>query len=292
MEAEEGVEEHRPLEVATKTNMPGNTTKQNPFNSLPEDIKEWLSSEVITYEIGKLIDKIKLPENKERTLALLIGKVVLKILPANLFIETASKELNVPLSVAQTVGIEVKNSILKPISASLWKNFAINVEDLGKGPAQPAARVTKMDQPFMSARPQPKPPVNQPVAPVKPPEEIKPAARTMEFKQVADVKKPEKSQGVNIKPKNESELAPDVIPTPKPFGLSEVVPQAPKPPAVATPERPARPASQPVVPQPTANGQVAGDAGRAESLKKPELEKTPEHHELAEYHDDHPMKTG
>ena len=203
----------------------------------------WIFSELCAYEVGKVLAKIKVPEGKASVLARSIGRVVIKDLPAKDFVTTIAKEWNMSIPAAQIVTTEVKNTVLKPIAASLWKNLQIDIGDLTKIPEGPTARVTTMEKPLAAAKPVSGEATASAATPVRPAAPA-PAARTMEFKQMTDVKKPQQPSGVKtIKPKVEAPK-PDVTAPRKPFGLSEVEPKAP-------------PA---------------------------------EHHDLTEYHDDHPMK--
>lgn len=254
--------------------MADTTKKIIEFSELPQDVRKWLFSSLCAYEVRKILDKIKPPSDKENVLALLVGQVACKDIEAKDFIPELAKQLNIPIAAAQSVGVEVKNSVLKPIANSLWKNLQINLDDLTKlppysapsgasqgKPPQPTAREIPFVAPSFAKATEGKPAV----PPVKQQGwQETPKARVMEFAPMTDVRKPQNLEKPPVvsqpfaqpKPKE-----PDVVQTPKPFGLSESVPAAP---IKAEPSSFASPLP---------------------------LRATEDKHELTEYKDEHPMNT-
>lgn len=223
--------------------MPDTTKTIIEFSDLPADVRHWLFSALCAYEVGKIVDQVKPPEDKTNILALAIGQVAMKDLDPKNFTATIAREWGISLDAAKKIGLEVKNAVLKPIAGSLWKNLQINLDDLTKIPeivkppapqrqpeaVKPIAREVKME-PFSAPRgaSQGKP---QPVQ-TKGWQET-PKARVMEFAPMTDVRKPDGAKPASL-PASAGQPtpkapAPTVNQPEKPFGLSEAAPKNPEP---------------------------------------------------------------
>ena len=277
---------------------PTQQKKGIPFATLQKGIRDWLQSDIVTDVIVLLNERYGAFGSEVRILPRLITRLAVGMTPPELF----TKELGHYLAFMKEedtykLAFDIKSRIFKPIRAVLKSSYDIDTDKIITTPplSKSQPRVMKIETPVDS---RPDVPAPLPAAPtaVRQPTPPAPKAHVMEIQHVVDLRRPAaqaplaaptKTSTQNIKvpasarvtemswiseqrPLKTNQPAPstqnsaiskktipepNVIESPKAFGLAESIPKPP-----------ARVPQIPVTQSPT----------------------IPEHHELEEYHDEHP----
>lgn len=147
------------------------------FLELPEKVRDWLTSERVTYTIIEINKKLDLFGNLLTVIPNLITKLVTKNLDPKDFTKELEDGLGLDSEQAQQVTQEIVSKILRPIDLPLKETgvfigliYALPSEALAKGGATtPSAPTPTSTQPTPPAPPRPQPPVLPSPAPQVPP---------------------------------------------------------------------------------------------------------------------------
>ncbi len=98
------------------------------FDSLPDQIKDWLSSAPVSYFIMDINRRLGFKDNRLAVIPKLIFMLVTKIIKPDEFINELSHELNVSFENAKTITEEIEKNILRPIEISLRSDTDIDIK--------------------------------------------------------------------------------------------------------------------------------------------------------------------
>src|SRR3989344_2845497 len=100
------------------------------FKVLPESIKDWLGSDLITNYISDINKKLGIKGKKRSIIPRLIVRLVTKdLLPAD-FIGELAKTLNAPPAAAKAIAQEIFDKTLQPIEIGLRRDTGIDVKTI------------------------------------------------------------------------------------------------------------------------------------------------------------------
>ena len=105
---------------------------QNDFNSLPRRIKEWLSSEPVSYLIHDINNRFDFKNEKVVIIPNLILYLVVKNLDPLNFLYELSQKLSINFDQAKKIAGEIEESILKPVKMDL-RDIGINIQMIQYG---------------------------------------------------------------------------------------------------------------------------------------------------------------
>ena len=108
------------------------------FQSLPENIRDWATSDSTMFSISEINTRLGLKEEKRRILPSLILRLITQNIDPQDFINELSYELNISFQTAKSIAQDIENSILKPIENELRKDVGVDVKLIYFG--QPVAR--------------------------------------------------------------------------------------------------------------------------------------------------------
>lgn len=111
------------------------------FQSLPEKIKEWLSSTEAFYTTEEIIQKFNIEFEKETVIPELVFRLCVKDLDPLDFIYELSQKLGAEFNQAKTIAEEIEEKILKPIKFDLRKDTDIDIKQIYLG--KPGSRISK-----------------------------------------------------------------------------------------------------------------------------------------------------
>lgn len=135
------------------------------FKELPEPVKNWLSSTLVTNIILGINRKYGFLENVEKVIVIpgLVFDICTKEIEPREVIQKLKNGLGITDSEAQSLAEEIKIKVLKPIGSSLFGNVGIDIEAITSMPTQPLPST-----PLMAPPPAPRPAPIAPPVPQKP----------------------------------------------------------------------------------------------------------------------------
>lgn len=108
------------------------------FDSLPQSIKDWVSSMQATYLIMDMNKRLGLKGDKASVIPSLVFRLITQSIDPLDFINELSYELNISFQVAKSITQDIETNLLKPIEAELKKDVGVDVKLIYF--AQPAER--------------------------------------------------------------------------------------------------------------------------------------------------------
>ncbi len=108
------------------------------IQSLPEEIKEWLSSERVILILETMYKNFNIQEDKARTVSDYIARLAIQDLDPRDFVNEVSHELNISFDSAQHLTKEIEERIFEPIATQLKRDVGVDVKLLYFG--QPSAK--------------------------------------------------------------------------------------------------------------------------------------------------------
>lgn len=100
------------------------------FKALPESIKDWLGSDLITNYISDINKKLGIKGERRSIIPRLIVRLVAKdLLPQN-FIDELAKALNAPPAAAKAIAQEISDKALQPIEIGLRRDTGVDVKTI------------------------------------------------------------------------------------------------------------------------------------------------------------------
>lgn len=109
---------------------------QNSFNSLPRHIKEWLSSEQVSYLVHEINNHFDFRNEKMMIIPNLILYLSVKELDPLNFLYELSQKLNIDFDQAKIIAKEIEEKILKPIKMKLY-DIGIDISMIHYGKPEP-----------------------------------------------------------------------------------------------------------------------------------------------------------
>ncbi|MDD5547933.1 MAG: hypothetical protein PHN74_03535 [Candidatus Pacebacteria bacterium] len=145
--------------------MPEITTKPissvaSAYESLPEPIREWLSSEATILGVSEINKRLGFKDEKKRIIPRLVLRLTTQDLDPMDFINELSYELNISFQNAKTVTQEIEEKIFKPIESELKKDLNLDFKLVYFGnpsvkkPAEIFAPAGESEQSAMPSLPQ------------------------------------------------------------------------------------------------------------------------------------------
>src|SRR3989344_4939539 len=100
------------------------------FQSLPDNIKEWLGDENVALEISEINNKlsINLLDDRSGVIPHLILRLCVQDIEPRNFINELSHSLNISFESAKTLTKEIEEKILKPIEAPLKIDVGVDLK--------------------------------------------------------------------------------------------------------------------------------------------------------------------
>lgn len=108
------------------------------FQSLPENIRDWATSDSTMFSISEINARLGLKEEKKRVIPSLVLRLITQNLDPQDFINELSYELGTSFQTAKSISQDIENSILKPVENELRKDVGVDVKLIYFG--QPVAR--------------------------------------------------------------------------------------------------------------------------------------------------------
>lgn len=149
------------------------------FDSLPDHIKDWLSSRQATYLIMEINSRLGLKDEKMTIIPSLIFRLATQTIEPTDFINELSYELGVSFQTAKSITQDIEEKVLKPIENELRRDVGVDVKLIYFGqpgprpssvPPPPPSPPSMPSVPSMPSTPPPAPisPIS-PIGPMSPP---------------------------------------------------------------------------------------------------------------------------
>jgi hypothetical protein len=198
------------------------------FDSLPDHVKDWLSSTQATHLVMEINGRLGLKDEKETIIPGLIFRLVTQNIEPLDFINELSHELGVSFQTAKSIAQDIEEKVLKPIENELRRDVGVDVKLIYFG--QPSPRPTAV--PTVPAKPTTPAPIPPPISPAPAATPISPTVAPV----LSETPKPEKPKEPTVSLKSfevkEEEEAPFILhqetPSP-PAGRSGQAPSAIEP---------------------------------------------------------------
>jgi hypothetical protein len=147
------------------------TSLRKSFESLPQPIKDWLTSEQTTLRIIEINKRVDVTGNTLSVIPKLILRLVIKDLNPRNFIDEIRRGLDVTDETAKTITQEIEQAILRPIAINLRREVGIDINEIYSPPTVPTrpAPVPPMPTVTTPPVPTPVPPRPTPIPPTIPP---------------------------------------------------------------------------------------------------------------------------
>jgi len=131
----------------------------NAFLNLPSRIKEWLSSDQITFLLREITDRLGIGENKVAGISKLILRLAAQDLEPIDFINELAHELDIGFQTAKTIAEDIEKKVLKPIESELRRDVGVDLKLIyfGKPSAQRAEPKIPVAAPLTAKAPEPMP---------------------------------------------------------------------------------------------------------------------------------------
>ncbi len=158
-----------------------------PFDKVPEQIRDWLTSDTVDGIIEELFKRYSTFTNdQQKSIPLIITWLPLRRIKANQTISTLINRFKIDLAAAEDIAKTLEHRVFEPVKTGMLETYGIVVADMLQKPgiaARTMAIETPTNKPVVAPKPQASRP---PAAPVPPP--LK--ARITEMGQMIDLRRP------------------------------------------------------------------------------------------------------
>ena len=114
------------------------------YQSLPEHIRDWISSDTVTFSISETNSRLGLKEWRRRIIPELVLRLIVQDLDPVDFINEISRGLQISFQTAKSIAEEIENKVLKPIETELRRDVGVDVKLIYFG--KPQAGTSTMEQ--------------------------------------------------------------------------------------------------------------------------------------------------
>jgi hypothetical protein len=259
-----------------------------PFDSLPQEVRDWLQSETADKIIDELNEKFKLSDTQQNGIPFALTWMLIGRVPPQEFIASLIKRFAIEPKIAGQIAESVKDRLLHSVRGPLKERCGINIDLITMPPAgsQPAAQTTTLAKPLVADIKKPTAPSQ--AMPVRVNSQMTAMAQTTRL-----------SQGIGSEPNKNTMTAKPIVAQPKPpaqhadnltlqkpisFIEVQPLPPAPDQAAVAVP----KPQPAPAAPTPPITPREAPAPIQSAPVTHITPSK-PVEHEVEEYEDHHPV---
>ena len=119
------------------------------YQSLPEQVRDWLSSDSVTFAIAETNTRLGLKEWRRRIIPTLVLRLIVQDIEPTDFINDLSRELNVSFQTAKAIAEDIETKVLKPIENELRREVGVDIKLIYFG--KPGSRNSVAPQSDLSA---------------------------------------------------------------------------------------------------------------------------------------------